>query len=164
MGSEEWDSMANPNFKGEVDRGHKEGMQTFGKTYRGQQSEVGGVLAFLEVISSDFGRLEAETLRTEQEAADSYKEFMASSRRDVAAKAKETQMLESDRREEEAQIRTRTGDLKSLQDQALAADRYYEKLKPSCVDTGITYEGRAKAREAEIQSLQEALRILKAED
>ena len=42
--------------------------------------------------------------------------------------------------------------------------RYYEKLKPSCVDAGLSYEERVKMREEEIQSLQEALRILSGED
>merc|ERR1719195_1623831 len=30
MGTEEWNALANPNFKGKVDTGHKEDMQTFG--------------------------------------------------------------------------------------------------------------------------------------
>jgi len=37
MGSDEWDSLANPAFKGTIDKGHKEGMQTFGETYSGNQ-------------------------------------------------------------------------------------------------------------------------------
>merc|ERR1719359_2812063 len=31
MGSDEWKALANPNFEGTIDKGHKEGMQTFGK-------------------------------------------------------------------------------------------------------------------------------------
>merc|ERR1719171_3455079 len=31
MGTEEWEALANPNFEGTVDKGHKEGMQTFGE-------------------------------------------------------------------------------------------------------------------------------------
>merc|ERR1719242_2106051 len=49
MGSDEWNSLANPNFKGKVDTGHKEEMQTFGETYEGQQDEAEyGILALLE--------------------------------------------------------------------------------------------------------------------
>ena len=29
---------------------------------------------------------------------------------------------------------------------------YYDKLKPSCVDAGVSYEERVERREAEIQS------------
>ena len=42
--------------------------------------------------------------------------------------------------------------------------RYYDKLKPACVDAGLSYEERVKQREEEIQSLQEALKILEGED
>jgi hypothetical protein len=38
--------------------------------------------------------------------------------------------------------------------------RYYENLKPKCVDEGVSFEERAAAREAEIQSLREALDML----
>merc|ERR1719482_899568 len=69
MGTDEWDSLANPNYKGPTDKGekigaswgHKEGMQTFGKKYTGQQDEAGGVMAMLDVILSDFSNLEADT-------------------------------------------------------------------------------------------------------
>merc|ERR1719476_1237837 len=62
MGTDEWDSLANPNFKGHIDKGHKEGMQTFGEREEGQQDEAQyGVLGLLEVIASDFATLEADT-------------------------------------------------------------------------------------------------------
>jgi len=72
-------------------------------------------------------------------------------------------MLTEDKDSTETQMLSDKKDLASSQDQLLAADRYYEKLKPSCV-ANVTYEERAKAREEEIQSLQEALRILRSED
>ena len=46
-------------------------------------------------------------------------------------------------------------------DDALA---YYEKLKPSCVDAGLSYDERVRMREEEIESLQESLKILGGED
>merc|ERR1719316_2605553 len=52
MGTEEWKALANPNYKGTVDKGHKAGMQTFGAAYKGQQEKAGGVLAMLEVCLS----------------------------------------------------------------------------------------------------------------
>merc|ERR1719161_1986735 len=50
MGSEEWKSLANPNYAADtdtidgvvkVDAGHQAGMQTFGETYEGKQDEAG---------------------------------------------------------------------------------------------------------------------------
>jgi len=39
-----------------------------------------------------------------------------------------------------------------------------DKLKPSCVDSGVSYEYRVARRKQEIQSFQEALQILNGED
>merc|ERR1719473_2567591 len=41
MGTAEWAALGNPNFDGEFDHGHQKGMQTFGKTYTGQQDAAG---------------------------------------------------------------------------------------------------------------------------
>merc|ERR1719277_647115 len=61
MGTDEWKELANPGFAAE-DSGHKEGMQTFGEAYSGQQNEArSGVLAILEVIAADFLRLDTDT-------------------------------------------------------------------------------------------------------
>merc|ERR1719335_1966607 len=68
IGSEEWKALANPNYEGTVDKGHKEGMQTFGEKFTGQQDEAGGVLAMLDVIMSDFANLESETMANEAQA------------------------------------------------------------------------------------------------
>merc|ERR1740121_2197785 len=92
MGSDEWDSLANPNFNGEVDKGHKEGMQTFGDNYQGQSEETNGVLALLEVISSDFARLEAETSAAESAAEQVYSRFMAESKISKATKSRKVEM------------------------------------------------------------------------
>lgn len=162
MGSEEWNALANPNA-GPVDKNHKAGMQTFGKTYSGQQDEAGGVLAMLEVISSDFSRLEAETEAAETTSADQHKSFMAESSKNKAVKEKESEMLTADSTNLQAEMLTDKKDLANTQDQLLAADRYYEKLKPQCIDLGMSYGERAAAREEEIQSLKEALTILRGE-
>merc|ERR1719356_1416941 len=95
MGSEEWKSLANPEAD-VVDRGHKEGMQTFGKTYTGRRDEAGSVLAILEVVASDFSTLEAATHATEETAAMTFKTFMTDSKKNVAVKERESTMLRSD--------------------------------------------------------------------
>jgi len=164
MGTAEWDALANPNYQGSTDKGHKEGDQTFGETYSGNQDAGGGVLAMMEVIMSDFKSVEADTEAAEAEASKSYDDFMATSKRSVLVKDKESEMLTADRVDTQSQLVTDTKDMKSNQDQLLAAERYYDKLKPSCVDSGVSYDERVQAREAEIQSLQEALEMLSSGD
>merc|ERR1711939_1301072 len=62
--------------------------------------------------------------------------------------------------DKESALQQAQADLKVTKEQLDKALEYYEKLKPTCVDSGITYEERVKRREEEIVSLQEALKIL----
>merc|ERR1719146_387322 len=59
-----------------------------------------------------------------------------------------------------ADMQTSQEELAAAQTALSDAVAYYAKLKPKCVDSGITYEERVKAREEEIQSLKEALAML----
>jgi hypothetical protein len=160
MGSDEWNSLANPNFEGTVDKGHKKGMQTFGKTYQGQQDEAGGVLAMLEVISADFANVESDTKADETTAQTAYDRFMTEAKKNKSVKERKIQMDEADKTDAEAKLQEDTKDMKGTQDQLLAADRYYAKLVPQCFDKGQTFEERTKSRQEEIASLKEALKIL----
>jgi len=165
MGSEEWNSLANPNFKGTVDTGHKEGMQTFGETEYGKQDEAKyGVMALLEVLASDFATLQAQTEAAEAQAAEAYDRFMAEARKNKAAKMKKLELDSSDKASAEAKLQTDTADMKATQDELLAANRYYDKLVPQCIDRGMTFQERAAARQAELSSLKEALKILESPD
>merc|ERR1712113_187268 len=165
MGTDEWNALANPNFKGKVDTGHKEDMQTFGESYDGQQDEAKyGILALLEVIASDFANLEADTTATEEASQKAYEDFMAESKKNKSVKEKKIEMNTSDKAAAEAKLQEDIADLKSTQDELLAAERYYKKLVPQCIDQGMTWDERVKARESEIASLKQALEILSQDD
>jgi len=71
---------------------------------------------------------------------------------------------EKTKTEKESELNDTTKDLTATQAELDAALAYYEKLKPSCVNAGLSYEERVKQREEEIESLKEALRILEGED
>merc|ERR1719379_1405861 len=91
MGTEEWKALANPEYvtgggSATVDKGHKAGMQTFGKTYQGQQDEAGGVLTLLDVILSDFANLQADTEAAEATSATEFKKFMTESTKNKSVK------------------------------------------------------------------------------
>merc|ERR1712151_531852 len=70
----------------------------------------------------------------------------------------------SKKSDSETELHATEEELKSTKEQLAAAVAYYEKLKPTCVDSGITYEERVKRREEEMQSLKEALKILSGTD
>jgi len=160
MGTDEWNSLANPNFEGTVDKGHKSGMQTFGKSYQGQQDEAGGVMAMLEVIASDFNNVIADTKAAEGQSQTAYDDFMTESKKNKAMKERKIEMDNADKAAAETKVQEDTKDLKGTQDELLAADRYYSKLVPQCIDQGQTFEERTKSREEEISSLKQALTIL----
>merc|ERR1719263_1041666 len=137
--------------------------ETFDKPYKGLLSEGGSVVDFLEVILTDFSRLELETAAAEAEEEDTYKTFMFESKKDKALKEGEIKLKSGTKTDKESALATANEDLKTTKEQLDKALEYYEKLKPTCVDSGITYEERVKRREAEIQSLKEALKILSGE-
>merc|ERR1719159_1319169 len=138
--------------------------ETFEKPYKGLLAEGGNVVDFLEVILTDFARLESETASSEAEEEDEYKTFMFESKKDKALKENEIKLKSGTKTDKESALQQANEDLKVTQEQLDKAIAYYEKLKPTCVDSGITYEERVKRREEEIQSLQEALKILQGTD
>merc|ERR1712083_480304 len=93
-----------------------------------------------------------------------YDSFMTDSKFDKAAKTKDVEHKEAKKQDEEQALTTTKADLEGTQKELDAALAYFDKLKPSCVDAGVSYEDRVTRRKEEIESLQEALKILNGED
>jgi NTP pyrophosphatase (non-canonical NTP hydrolase) len=138
--------------------------EIFNEPYRGMTGEASGVIGMLEVIESDFARLEAETTASEAAAQKEYDEFMTDSKVDKAAKTKDVEHKTAKKQDSEHALTMKTNDLDGTQKELDAALRYFDKLKPSCVDSGVSHEERVQRRQEEIESLQEALRILNGEE
>jgi len=136
----------------------------FDSPYKGMQAENGGVVGMLEVIESDFARLESETKAAEATAQKEYDEFMTDSEVDKAAKTKDIEHKTAKKQDQEQSLVSKNEDLEGTQKELDAALAYFDKLKPSCVDSGVSYEDRVARRKEEIESLQEALKILNGED
>jgi len=128
--------------------------------YKGLQGSSKGVIGMLEVIESDFERLEADTNAAEEQAAKEYDSFMSEATAEKKAKHdREFQTsLQKDQAEfDKSQLEK---DLVANQEQLDMANKYYEYLKPNCVEIHVSYEERAAKRQEEIAALNEAWTIL----
>jgi len=141
-----------------------ESPEIFDSPYKGMQSENGGVVGMLEVIESDFARLEADTKAAEATAQREYDTFMTDSKVDKESKTKDIEHKTAKKQDEEQALTIKHEDLEGTQKELDAALAYFDKLKPSCVDAGVSFEDRVARRKEEVESLQEALRILNGED
>merc|ERR1712241_1560832 len=115
----------------------------FDSPYQGMQSENGGVIGMLAVIESDFARLEADTSAAEATAQKNYDTFMTDSKVDVAAKTTEIEHKTAKKQDQNQALTTKKSDLEGTQKELDAALAYFDKLKPSCVDAGVSYDARA---------------------
>merc|ERR1719310_218429 len=136
---------------------------SFDSEYKGMQSQGGGVIDFLEVIAADFSRLAHETNTEEVGEEEEYGNFLFEAKKDKALKQQEIEQMTEKRTYLESQLQSTKSELVNVEEELNAAMNYYEKLKPQCEESGITYEERVKWREAELQSLKEALKILQGE-
>ena len=118
----------------------------------------------LEVVLSDFARLESETDSSENSQATAYNNMMDETNEDLAVKDTEVAHKNHKKDKAEEDIRSLKKNLSLTQGELDTALDYYGKLKQDCVDTGLNYADRKKMREEEVASLQEALQMLDGED
>eukprot|EP00437_Effrenium_voratum_P014613 CAMPEP_0181454352 /NCGR_PEP_ID=MMETSP1110-20121109/30193_1 /TAXON_ID=174948 /ORGANISM="Symbiodinium sp., Strain CCMP421" /LENGTH=677 /DNA_ID=CAMNT_0023578693 /DNA_START=55 /DNA_END=2088 /DNA_ORIENTATION=- len=128
--------------------------------YKGMGAEGGGVMSMLEVIEADFSRLQAETESAEEAGKKEYEEFMEDSKLDKATKTKTKEHKSSKKQAKSQELTMLQADLQGTQKELNAANDYFEKLKPDCIDTGASYAERKAQREQELKDLQEAMDML----
>merc|ERR1719356_782961 len=141
-----------------------EAPEIFDKPYTGMGGEAGGVVGMLEVIESDFARLEGDTTAAEEAAQKEYETFMTDSKVDLMGQEKDIEHKTTKVKNEKEALVVKKADKEGTQKELDAALLYFDKLKPSCIGEPESYEDRVARREEEIESLQTALRILSGED
>jgi len=145
--------------------GVKQAPPIFNSTYQGQQTDGHNIIAFLQVVKSDFERLESGTSSSEQAASHDYDAMVVvlEADKEVKNKAIETKQGELTTKGQDLQLATHN--LEMAKSELQAAWDYYDKLRPSCLnsESGTTSVERVQRREEEIQSLREALAILSGE-
>merc|ERR550537_862651 len=132
--------------------------------YAGNQAQGAGIIGMLETIASDFMRTLETTEAEEYKAPRVFAEFSQETKASISTK-------ETGKKQAEADLDRASGDLvadlNALKDAQELLDKSLEtleKLRPACVDTGMSYEERVARREAEIEALKNALCVLDEED
>merc|ERR1719152_526361 len=128
--------------------------------YSGQQAGKGGVVGMLEVIVSDFVRLEAETKSAEAMGAAEYDNFMKDAEADKEYKHKTEVKTKLEKDQEEFEVGRSEKMLVGVNEELAKANDYFEVLKPECIEVKVSYEERVKARQDEIEALKEAWKTL----
>jgi len=130
------------------------------KAYKGMQSSNGGVVGMLEVISSDFSRLYADTKAAEDSAAREYDGFMKDGK--ASKKAKHDLEVKTSLQKDQAEFeKSQTEkDVAATQAELDKALEYQQHLKPVCLEVHVSYEERVARRKEEIEALKEAYKIL----
>lgn len=121
---------------------------------------MGDALALLETVASDFDR---EIGNLEGDMSEEYKELHKTNEILKAQKVHAEELTELDKQElNTTKINTaaKFDDLRTAQNLLDNALREMEDLKPSCIDTGMSYADRVAKRKAEMKALTVALCIL----
>jgi len=131
-----------------------------GEAYTGAGGEAGGILGMLDVIKSDFERTISVTNKAEKANQQEYEKFMLESSKSLAEKkmAEEQKTEQKDNAVDE--LTSADEDLRAQTDILKIAIKELLELKPTCIDTGMSYEERVARREDEIESLKKALCVL----
>lgn len=146
--------------KGAEHSGSDSGEGAVTDVYGGQQAQGKGVVDILKVIESDFAREEAQRTASEAQQADAYKKLMNSSEVDVEVKKSTKQhkgKVLIDTKKELSRVTNELGDMKEAVE---AVQKQMEDLTKQC-SAQVSFEERQELRQNEIQSLKEALEILK---
>jgi len=133
-----------------------------GEAYTGGQGESGGILAMLDVMKSDFERTISETTKAEAEAKADHLSFMTETGKSLATK-EQAEKEKTSQKDDAVEKLDQADDNLGSQTQILQTSlTELMELKPTCIDTGMSYEERVARREEEIASLKKAACILDA--
>jgi hypothetical protein len=135
----------------------------FDEKNKGNQGASTGILGMMDVIKSDFERTISETEKQEKAANREFLEFETTTKvslgtKKVGKSAKDAELTETKSELVEAKD--------SIMEKQGALDKSIQELielQPACIDTGMSYQEKVAHREAEIESLKQALCILGTE-
>ena len=132
--------------------------------YKGNQAAGAGIIAMLETIHSDFARTLKDTEAAEYKASRDFAAFSQETKASISSKSAGLKNTINELERTSSDLVAALNDLKDNQELLDKSLETLEKLRPACVDTGMTYEERVARREAEIEALKKAVCVLDEED
>lgn len=135
----------------------------FSGAYKGKQESSNAVISLLQTIASDFERTLRSTESEEETAARMYVKNQRVTKADIAGKTTKKELDEQDLKTTKNQLEVSRADLQTNMDLVDDAVKTLMELKPTCIDTGMSYTERVEKREEEVKALKKALCILDTE-
>jgi len=132
------------------------------ESYNGQQGASQGIIGMMDVIKSDFERTISETHKAEIKSAQDAFAFET----EVRSQAAQCDIIDGEKNKHLDDAVEKFGTAEESLGSANAvlkgAINELMELKPTCVDTGMSYEERVAKREEEIEALNKALCVMNA--
>jgi len=132
--------------------------------YGGKTDASKSIIGLLEVIKSDFENSISKTNTAEDAAQGAYDTFKSDTETDISDKGTLKETKEGEKETAELDIAQADADLKTQNEALQLALDELEKLKPVCVDSGMSYEERTARRLQEVDALKQALKLLQETD
>jgi len=132
--------------------------------YGGKTDASKSIIGLLEVIKSDFENSITKTNAAEDAAQGAYDTFKSDTETDISDKGTLKGTKESEKETAELDISQADADLKTQNEALQLAKDELTKLKPVCVDSGMSYKERTERRLQEVDALKQALKMLQETD
>jgi peptidoglycan hydrolase CwlO-like protein len=145
-------------------RQYYEGKSFVQTSAKASAKDPAGIVGLLEVAESDFSRMYAEGMASEDAAISEFETFTQDSKVSRAAKETEVKNKAAERQRIGNVISETTMDHDDSEKELAAVQEYDSKLKNSCETKTPTFEEREARRKQEIEGLQTALGILDGKD
>jgi len=121
------------------------------------------IIGILEVVESDFATGLAKEESQEEDAQSLYDEITQENKVTKTMKDQDLKYKTAEVKSLAKAVADMSSDKDSLDTELSAVNEYYAKLKDRCIAKPETYEERKARREAEINGLKEALKVLETE-
>lgn len=132
----------------------------FSGAYKGNSGTSNTVLALLETIVSDFERTIRKTESAEDTASKEYVKFERTSKADIASKETKIELNTQELNSSNTILLMKKAECQNNVDLVDESVETLMELKPTCVNTGMTYAERVSKREEEIKALNNAVCLL----